>query len=137
MRLTLEKGADFAALILWLVWRAYPGVVTCEAFWLSLVWFIRSKGLIRYSGGRIVLLGVVANALVTELNGGVMPVVGLPVYFRAVSPIWQPAQTSNHWLWLADQASLHFFSIGDLALIGGGSMFILAKLYQRLAKQQF
>jgi hypothetical protein len=69
-------------------------------------------------------------------TGGVMPVVGMPTYFRAASPIWQAAETSNHWLFLADHASLHFFSIGDFMLIGGASMFILTKLYQKLARQQ-
>ena len=120
-------------LTLWLVWKAHPSVVVCAAFWLSLIWIIHSKSLIRHSAGLIVLLGVVLNAVVTELNGGVMPVVGMPKYFHTASPIWQAAQTSNHVLVLADKASLHFFSIGDLTLIAGTSMLLLAKLYQTLA----
>jgi hypothetical protein len=122
-------------LTLWLLWKAHPGVVVCAAFWLSVIWIIRSKSLIRHSAGAIVLLGVVLNATVTELNGGVMPVVGMPMHFQAASPIWQAAQTSNHLLILADRASLYFFSIGDLAVIGGTAMFVLAKLHQKLAKQ--
>lgn len=122
-------------LTLWLLWKAHPGVVVRAAFWLSVIWIIRSKILIRHPAGAIVLLGVVLNATVTELNGGVMPVVGMPIYFQAASPIWQAAQTSNHLLILADHAALHFFSIGDLALIGGAAMFVLAKLHQKLAKQ--
>ena len=121
--------------ILWLLWKAHPNVAVCAAFWLSAIWMIRSKNLIRHSTGLIVLLGLVLNATVTELNGGVMPVVGMPMHFRAASPIWQAAETSNHWLFLADHASLHFFSIGDFMLIGGTSMFVLTKLYQKLAKQ--
>jgi hypothetical protein len=100
------------------------------------VWILHSKKVTRYPAGAIVLLGVVLNATVTELNGGVMPVVGMPLYFQAASPIWQVAQTSNHLLILADHSSLYFFSIGDLALIGGGAMFLLAKLNQKLAKQR-
>jgi hypothetical protein len=122
-------------LILWLLWKAHPSVAICAAFWLSVIWMIRSKNLIRHSAGLIVLLGVVLNATVTELNGGVMPVVGMPTHFQAASPIWQGAGTSNHWLFLADHASLHFFSIGDFMLIGGASMFLLMKLCQKLAKQ--
>jgi hypothetical protein len=122
-------------LTLWLLWKADPGVVVCAAFWLSVVWILHSKKVTRYPAGAIVLMGVVLNATVTELNGGVMPVVGMPLYFHAASPIWQAAQTSNHLLILADHSSLYFFSIGDLALIGGAAMFLLAKLHQKLAKQ--
>ncbi len=123
-------------LTLWLLWKAYPSVAICAAFWLSVIWMIRSKNLIRHSTGLVVLLGVVLNATVTELNGGVMPVVGMPLHFQAASPIWQEARTSNHWLFLADHASLHFFSIGDFILMVGASMFLLNKLCQKIAKQQ-
>lgn len=121
-------------LILWLIWKAHPDVVVCAAFWLSVVWILHSKKVTSYPAGIIVLLGVVLNAMVTELNGGVMPVVGMPMYFRTASPIWQAAQTSSHLLMLADNSSLDFFSSGDLALIIGISMFVLAKLYQKLAR---
>lgn len=129
-----ENKKMIVTFILWLAWRAHPGVVICAAFWLSVIWIIHSKRLIRYSAGSIVLLGVVLNALVTEWNGGVMPVVGMPRYFRAASPIWQAAQTSNHWLLLADHASLQFFSVGDLVLMSGASTFVLLQLYQKLRK---
>jgi hypothetical protein len=115
---------------LWLLWNAHPDVVVCAAFWLSVIWLIRSENLIRHSAGLIVLVGVVLNAVVTELNGGVMPVVGMPRRFQAASPVWQAAQTSNHWLFLADHAYLHFFSIGDLMLIVGSFLFLVAKLHQ-------
>ena len=65
-----------------------------------------------------------------------MPVVGMPMHFQAASPIWQEAGTSNHWLFLADHASLHFFSIGDFILMIGASMFLLNKLCRKLAKRQ-
>jgi hypothetical protein len=122
-------------LLLWLVWKAYPDVAICTAFWLSVIWFIHSKNVIRCSGGSFVLLGVVLNALVTEANGGVMPVIGMPTHFRAASPIWQSAGTNNHFLLLADHMSLHFFSLGDLALLGGALIFIVAKLQKKLVRR--
>jgi hypothetical protein len=112
-------------LTLWLVWKAHPGLGICAAFWLSVIWIIHSKSLTRHSAGLVVLFGVVLNAVVTELNDGVMPVVGMPKHFHAASPIWQTAQTSSYLLVLADKASLHFFSIGDLMLIAGASMLLL------------
>ena len=122
-------------LTLWLIWKEHPGVVVCVAFWLSVVWVLHAKKVTRNPSGAIILVGVVLNATVTELNGGVMPVIGMPMDFRAASPIWQAAQTSNHLLILADHASLYFFSIGDLTLIGGSAIFVLARLHQKLAKQ--
>jgi hypothetical protein len=35
--------------ILWLLWKAHPNVAICAAFWLSAIWMIRSKHLIRHS----------------------------------------------------------------------------------------
>ena len=122
-------------LVLWFVWKEHPNVVMCAAFWLSVIWVIRSTHLIRYGGGFTILLGVVLNALVTEFNDGVMPVLGMPLHFQTAAPIWHAAQSGNHLLFLADQSSLQFFSIGDLALLMGTSMFLLGRLYPRLSKQ--
>ena len=122
-------------LVLWFVWKEHPNVVMCAAFWLSVIWVIRSMRLIRYGGGFTILLGVVLNALVTEFNDGVMPVLGMPLHFQTAAPIWHAAQSGNHLLFLADKSSLQFFSIGDLALLMGTSMFLLGRLYQRLRKQ--
>jgi hypothetical protein len=121
-------------LALWLLWKAHPDLMICAAFWLCVIWTIHAKNLIRYGAGLIILMGVVLNATVTELNGGVMPVVGMPNQFRAAAPIWQSAQTNNHLLFLADHASLHFFSIGDLVLLGGASLLLVANLHQKLKK---
>jgi hypothetical protein len=30
-------------MILWLLWKAHPGVAICSSFWLSVIWVIRSK----------------------------------------------------------------------------------------------
>jgi len=122
-------------MILWLLWKAHPGVAICSAFWLSVIWVIRSKNLTDHPSGLVVLLGVLLNAIVTGLNDGVMPVVGMALHVRPASPIWQPAQASNHLLFLADLASLHFFSIGDLTLIGGTSMLLFAKSRRWLTGQ--
>lgn len=116
-------------LVLWFVWKEHPNVVMCAAFWLSVIWVIRSMRLIRYGGGFTILLGVVLNAMVTEFNDGVMPVLGMPLH------LWHAAQSGNHLLFLADRSSLQFFSIGDLALLMGTSMFLLGRLYPRLSKQ--
>jgi hypothetical protein len=120
------------ALILWLVRKAHPDIVICTAFWLSVIWTIHTNKVIRCSGGSLVLLGVILNALVTEVNGGVMPVIGVPTHFQAASPVWQAASTNHHWLLFADHTWLCFFSIGDLALLGGTSMFLVARLYTKL-----
>lgn len=64
-----------------------------------------------------------------------MPVVGMPNQFRAAAPVWQSAHTNNHVLFLADHASLHFFSIGDLVLLGGASLLLVANLHQNLKRQ--
>lgn len=122
-------------LVLWFVWKEHPNVGMCAAFWLSLIWVIRSLRLVRDSGGFIILVGVVLNALVTEFNDGVMPVNGMPLHFQTAAPIWHAAQSGNHLLFLADQSSLQFFSIGDLALLMGTSMFLLGRLHQRLSAQ--
>jgi hypothetical protein len=122
-------------MILWLLWKAHPGVAICSSFWLSVIWMIRSKNLTDHPSGLVVLLGVLLNAVVTGLNDGVMPVVGMAIHVRPASPIWQPAQASNHLLFLADLAALHFFSIGDLTLIGGTSMLLFAKSRRWLTRQ--
>ncbi len=73
-------------LVLWFVWKEHPSVVMCAAFWLSVIWVIRSTHLIRYGGGFTIFLGVVLNALVTEFNDGVMPVNGMPLHFKRPPP---------------------------------------------------
>jgi hypothetical protein len=44
------------ALLLWFVWKEHPNVVICAAFWLSVIWVIRSMRLIRHGGGFAILL---------------------------------------------------------------------------------
>jgi len=73
------------------------------------------------------------NALVTEANSGTMPVVGIPSTLHPASPVWKAATSNTRLPFLADQAGLGLFSIGDLVLISGGIL-ILAICLQRNLK---
>jgi hypothetical protein len=59
-------------------------------------------------GGLFVLLGITCNALVTSLNKGVMPSVGISPTFQPAAPIWN-VSGKGQWLMLADQAILYRF----------------------------
>jgi hypothetical protein len=69
--------------------------------------------------------------LVTSLNKGVMPSVGIPANFQPAAPIWN-VSGKGQWLALADQAVLYRFSIGDMFLIAGFLMFLLDTVYRLL-----
>jgi hypothetical protein len=75
------------------------------------------------------LLGITCNALVTSLNKGVMPAVGIPANFQPAAPIWN-VSGKGQWLTLADQAALYRFSIGDMFLIAGFLMCLLDTVYR-------
>ena len=66
----------------------------------------------------MLVTGLLMNACVTELNGGVMPVVGMPAAFQPAGPIWT-GDRGGHLLFIADHASIFYFSIGDIILCGG------------------
>jgi len=53
-----------------------------------------------------------------------MPVVGIPPTLRPASPMWHAATATTRLAFLADQARLGLFSIGDLAMIFGGVLII-------------
>lgn len=72
------------------------------------------------------------NALVTEANSGTMPVVGIPSTLHPASPVWQAATSNTRLPFLADQAGLGLFSIGDLVLISGGILILAICLQQNL-----
>ena len=76
------------------------------------------------------LCGLMLNALVTEANAGTMPVVGLPSTLHPASPLWRAATCHTRLPFLADQARLGLFSVGDLVLLLGGIL-ILAICLQR------
>lgn len=80
----------------------------------------------------LAIFGLCSNALVTELNGNAMPVVGMPEHFVAASTLWQRAHAGTKLVFLADQVALNFFSIGDLMLIGGGILLTFCWLNKQL-----
>lgn len=131
-----EKPMAFLTITLWLFWKAYPSLLVCTLFWLDVIWIIHAKRLLRGLAGFIILLGVASNAAVTEANGGVMPVIGMPRNLHSASPVWCRATAHHHFLILADHAAIRFFSIGDLLLIAGASMFLLARMY-RMVKRHY
>jgi len=102
----------------------YPVIwlcVSCGILWLVL----RSvqSPLIR-TGVLLMLCGLGMNAMVTGANAGSMPVVGMPSTVRPASPMWQGATFQTRIPLLADQARLGLFSIGDIALLGGGILIV-------------
>jgi len=57
-------------------------------------------------------------------NAGSMPVFGMPSTVVPASPMWQSATFQTRMPILADQARLGMFSIGDIALLGGGILIV-------------
>ena len=70
------------------------------------------------------LCGLLLNALVTQANAGTMPVVGIPPTVHPAGPVWHHATPNTRLAFLADQAGLGLFSIGDLVLLSGGVLVI-------------
>jgi hypothetical protein len=124
---TAFKG--LAALVTWLAWKHTASLTMCWLFWLTVLAVEIRIRQVNY-GVLLLILGTASNALVTLLNDGVMPVVGMPAKLQATYPIWQMAGAGNRMLILADHASLSYFSIGDLC-IQAGCLVLLAKFVQR------
>jgi hypothetical protein len=74
------------------------------------------------------LSGLMLNAIVTEANAGVMPVVGMPSSLRPSGPMWGAATPKTRLSFLADQARLGLFSVGDLMLLFGGMAIVAVGL---------
>ena len=126
---TLVKGV--AVVVTWLAWKHTASLSMCWLFWLTVLAIeIRIRQI--DCGVVLLILGTASNALVTLLNHGVMPVVGMPATIQAKYPIWQMAGAGNQMLILADHASLRYFSVGDLC-IQAGSLFLLVKIVQSSA----
>ena len=107
------------------LWRVTANMTFCYLFWITtLAWVVRYIVQAKVKGGLLVLLGITCNALVTSLNKGVMPAVGVPATFQPAAPIWS-VSGKGQWLTLADQAALYRFSIGDMFLIAGVLMFLI------------
>jgi len=116
-----------------LAWTQHPTIWLCES--CAILWLVLR--VIRSSWVRVgvlqMLCGLMLNALVTEVNSGTMPVVGIPSTLHPASRVWQAATSNTRLPFLADQAALGLFSIGDLVLISGGIL-ILAICLQRNLK---
>jgi hypothetical protein len=123
---TAFKG--IAVLVTWVAWKHTASLSMCWLFWLTVLTLESRIKQLDY-GFVFLIAGTASNALVTLLNNGVMPVVGMPSTVYASFPIWHLAGAGNRMLILADHASLWYFSIGDLC-IQVGSLFLLAKLMQ-------
>lgn len=126
--------AMLLALVLSVLWKAHPDISSCALFWLTVVWMTHSTKLVFRPAGLIILLGVVSNAVVTVFNGGVMPVVGMPHSFSPLFPVWHQAQANSGFLFLADHACLHYFSIGDFFLLAGASMLAITKVHEKFRR---
>jgi hypothetical protein len=107
-----------------LAWTQHPTIWLCES--CAILWLILR--IVRSTWARIgvlqMLCGLLLNALVTQANAGTMPVVGVPANVRPAGPVWQVATSSTRLSFLADQAWLGLFSIGDLVLLSGGLLVI-------------
>jgi hypothetical protein len=112
------------------LWRATASMAFCYLFWITtLAWMVRYIVRAKVKGGLFVLLGITCNALVTSLNKGVMPSVGIPSTFQPAGAIWN-VSGKGQWLVLADQAALYRCSIGDIFLIAGFLTFVIGRVYR-------
>ena len=117
-----------------LAWMEHPAIwlcASCAILWLVLR-VVRSP-LVR-AGVLLMLCGLGMNALVTDTNAGSMPVVGMPSTVVPASPMWQSATFQTRMPLLADQARLGLFSIGDIALLGGGILIVAICLRRTLER---
>jgi hypothetical protein len=79
------------------------------------------------------LCGLLLNALVMQANAGAMPVVGMPSSVHPANSLWRAASSTTRLPFLADQAQLGLFSIGDIALLLGGILIVAICLQRALA----
>jgi len=108
-----------------LAWAQYPAIWLCEA--CAILWLVLRA--LRSSWARVgvllMLSGLMLNAIVTDANAGVMPVVGMPSTVQPAGPMWAAATYKTRLAFLADQAGLGLFSVGDMMLMFGG-LFVVA-----------
>jgi hypothetical protein len=118
-------------LCIWALWKATANMTFCYLLWImTLAWVVRYIVGTKVKGGFLILLGITCNALVTLLNGGVMPSVGISPTFQPAAPIWN-VTGKGQWLLLADQGALYRFSIGDLFLLAGFLIFVIGTVERR------
>jgi hypothetical protein len=116
-------------------WTQHPEIWLCEA--CAILWLIIRAVRSRWvrAGVMLVLCGLMLNGLVTAANAGTMPVIGMPSTVRPVSPMWHAATPTTRLPFLADQASLGLFSVGDLMMLFGGIL-IMAVCLHRTARME-
>jgi len=111
-----------------LAWAQYPAIWLCEA--CAILWLVLRA--LRSSWARVgvllMLSGLMLNAIVTDANAGVMPVVGMPSTVQPAGPMWAAATYKTRLAFLADQAGLGLFSVGDMMLMFGGLFVVGAVL---------
>jgi hypothetical protein len=115
-----------------LAWTQHPTIWLCEScaiLWL-VVRTVRSPWV--RAGVLLMLCGLVLNALVTDANAGTMPVVDMPSTLHPASPMWRAATPKTRLPFLADQARLGLFSVGDLMMIFGGIVIVTICLHRTL-----
>jgi len=118
-----------------LAWTQHPAIWLCEScaiLWL-VVRAVRSPWV--RAGVLVVLCGLMLNGLVTAANAGTMPVVGLPSTLHPLSPMWRAATSKTQLSFLADQARLGLFSVGDLVMLFGGILIVAICLHRVLKMQ--
>jgi hypothetical protein len=115
---------NFLSAIHQLAWTQYPAIWLCES--CAILWLVlravRSPWV--RAGVLLVLCGLMLNGLVTSANAGTMPVVGMPSTLHPTNPMWQAANSRTRLPFLADQARLGLFSIGDLLMLLGGILVV-------------
>jgi hypothetical protein len=114
---------------------AIPGdlaVRACATLWL-VIRAVRSPWV--HAGVLFMLCGLMLNALVTDATAGAMPVVGMPSTLRPASPMWWAPTSKTRLAFLADQAQLGLFSIGDLVMLFGGILILAICLHRTLGIQ--
>jgi hypothetical protein len=107
-----------------LAWTQHPTIWLCEScaiLWL-VVRAVRSPWV--RAGVLLVLSGLMLNGVVTAANAGMMPVVGMPSTLHPASSMWRAATSKTQLPFLADQARLGLFSVGDLMMLLGGVLIV-------------
>jgi hypothetical protein len=117
-----------------LAWMEHPAIWLCEC--CAILWLVLRavRSPVVRTGVLLMLCGLGMNALATDTNAGSMPVVGMPSTVRPASPMWQSATVQTRMPLLVDQARLGLFSIGDIALLGGGILIVAICLRRTLER---
>jgi uncharacterized protein DUF5317 len=117
-----------------LAWTQHPTIWLCES--CAILWLVARADRSHWVQGGVLLMlcGLMLNGLVTEANAGTMPVVGMPSRLHPASPMWRAATSNTRLPFLADQARLGLFSIGDLVLLFGAILIVATCLHRTLTR---